>query len=86
MKPAHIKIIKAFIEEPRLLELSVYSGYKGGVILRMRTSSIDLVHTVCNYCKLIDIECPYKLNKNLGTYEVYCVVEDDEIYQLKTNP
>ena len=84
MKQKHRDIIRTFIDDD-IRELCVYSGYKGGIVLKISTISVDFVNRLQDYCMSIDVECNVKHNRNLAAYDVFCVVDDDEIYCIKDN-
>lgn len=82
MKPEHILVLKEFLEAPELLDIHSYTGYKGGIVLRLRSSSVSFINAVHRFCDTHTIECTSKFNHNLGTTEIFIIVEDD-VYQLK---
>jgi hypothetical protein len=84
MKRKHREIIRTFIDD-EIRELNVYSGYKGGIVLKILTISADVVSRLQEYCTNIEIECRVKHNQHLAAYEVFCVVEDEDVYSLKDN-
>jgi len=83
MKQEHVKIIGEFYQDPSLFELSIYNGYKGGIVLRIRTASKALLEEIDIFCTLNKIEVNTSFNKNLHLYEIYCIAEQDDIYRLK---
>lgn len=85
MKQAHRDIIRTFLDDA-IHELSIYSGYNGGIVLKISTGDLGLTQRVQEYCApLDDVECNVKHNRNIALYEIYCVVADDDIYALKRN-
>ena len=82
LKPQHIMILKQFLEAPELLDVHSYTGYNGGVVLRLRSSHLDFVNAVYEFCQNNGIECSSKYNHNLGTTEVFCIAQDD-VYELR---
>ena len=82
LKAQHIKVLKEFLEEPELNDLHSYTGYNGGIVLRLRTKCEKLLGKVWEFCELNQIEVSQKFNHNLGNYEVFIIAPDD-VYQLK---
>ncbi|MDX1294911.1 MAG: hypothetical protein R3302_01505 [Sulfurimonadaceae bacterium] len=82
MTQEHRDIIRRFLDDP-IHELSIYSGYNGGIVLKISTIDLELVRKIQDYCDTVDVECNVKHNRNLAVYEVYCVVPDNDIYSLK---
>lgn len=82
LKPQHIMVLKQFLEAPELLDLHSYTGYNGGVVLRLRSSSLGFIEAVHEFCYSNDIECSSKFNHNLGTTEIFCIAPDD-VYELR---
>lgn len=82
MKPEHIKVISEFLQEPELLDIHTYTGYKGGVICRFRTSSDRLLEEVHKFCEANGIECNSKFNHSLANTEIFIVAKDD-VYDLR---
>lgn len=82
MKTEHILIIKQFLEHPDLLDLHSYSGYNGGIVLRLRTANLSLLEQIQQFCDQHDIEVTSKFNHNLGTNEIFVIAPDD-VYKLK---
>lgn len=85
MKQAHREIIRTFLDDA-IHELSIYSGYNGGIVLKITSGDLALTQRVQEYCnRLDDVECNVKHNRNIALYEIFCVVPDDDIYALKNN-
>lgn len=82
LKPQHIMVLKHFLEAPELLDVHSYTGYNGGVVLRLRSSSLEFVNSVHEFCEKNGIECNSKFNHNLGTTEIFCIAPDD-VYELR---
>ena len=82
MKPKHILVIQQFVTNPTLVDLHSYSGYRGDVVLRLRSSSEQFLLSVYSFCEQHNIEVTHKFNNNLGTNEIFIIAEDD-VYTLK---
>lgn len=82
MKIKHRDILRHFLEDERITDLSIYTGYKGGVVLRIRSLGKSLANDIHEFCNMQDIECVDKFNRNLGVHEVFCIAEDD-VYEIK---
>ena len=77
MKQPHIAVIKQFIDHPDHLDIHSYSGYKGDVVLRFRSSSSHFLDAVLTFCEIHNIETTFKYSHNLGTNEIFIIAEDD---------
>jgi hypothetical protein len=82
MKQQHRDIIRRFLDDD-IFEMSIYSGYNGGVVLKISTLDIELTNDIQDFCNGIGVECNVKHNRNLAVYDIFCIVPDDEIYGLK---
>lgn len=82
LKPQHIMVLKQFLEAPELLDVHSYTGYNGGVVLRLRSSFEKFVNSVHAFCQDNDIECSSKYSHNLVTTEIFCIAPDD-VYGLR---
>ena len=75
-------LLKEFIDQ-NIYSVDTYYGYKGDVILRIRTASETLVSSVISYCQQNNIESNTLKNFNLALYEVFIIGKDKDIYSLK---
>ena len=86
MKP----LIKYSIELP-ILNLKTFSGYKGGDILSIESSSLKTIKLIKSYCHNLEIDTNIK---SKDTYTIFChfgkdiygtkdLDSDDLIYELK---
>jgi len=82
MKQEHVKIIGEFYENPHILEMCTYKGYKGDIVLRIRTTDRRTINNIHFVCSSNNIESTDKFNHNLGTFEIFIIASDD-VYSLK---
>ncbi len=79
----HMQILDTFLKTD-IKDICTYGGYKGDYILKITTKHIALANAIMGFCENLEVECVLKENKNILIYELYCIVEDAEIYKLKT--
>jgi len=82
MKQEHITVLQEFVTHQKLLDVHSYTGYNGGVVLRLRTSDRHLLEDVHEFCMANNIEVTSKYNHNLGTNEIFIIAPDD-VYELR---
>ncbi len=65
--------------------INTYSGYKGDLVLKISSRDVESIAAIQRYAarvKLVDLVV--KNNPNLGIFELYCVTEDEQVYDLKS--
>ena len=67
-----------------IVDLHTYSGYKGDLIVKITTKDRDTVTAVRKFALSLGIDdVIVKQNPALFEFEIYCITEDNEVYQLK---
>jgi hypothetical protein len=82
MQDKHKMVIKKFIDDD-IKELSIYGGYKGDIVMKLKTIHLQLTNKIHAYCSVNNIECVTKFNKQTAYYELYVIAEDRDVYALK---
>ncbi len=76
------RIIK-FALQLDIYDIHTYSGYKGGLILKITTRNAKTVDAIEEFAKpMPEIEEVAVKTNVLNQFEIYCVVKDD-VYDLK---
>ena len=78
----HTQILDTFLKTD-IRDVCTYGGYKGDYILKITTKHTSLANAIIDFCENIGVECVLKENKNVLVYELYCIVEDTDVYKLK---
>ncbi len=63
--------------------IHTYSGYKGGLVLKITTSKADVVNTIESYALTLPVLEVVVKHNQLMEFEIYCITEDENIYGLK---
>lgn len=65
-------------------DIHTYSGYKGGLIVKITTRNANVVDAIEKYALAIPTVDEVAVKKNhLMQFEIFCVTKDDEVYELK---
>lgn len=78
----HVQILDVFLKTD-IKDVCTYGGYKGDYILKLTTKHTALATAIMDFCENLEVECVLKENKNMLVYELYCIVEDQDVYKLK---
>jgi hypothetical protein len=64
-------------------DIHTYSGYKGGLVLKITTRSAHVVNEIEKYALSIPIEEVAVKKNHLMLFEIYCITKDSDVYELK---
>jgi hypothetical protein len=79
----HRWVIKKFVDDVNLKDVAVYGGYRGDIVLKMRTLDHGLAVKISSFCMVHNIECNMKHSRATAMYELFVIAEDKEVYPLK---
>jgi len=61
-----------------------YSGYKGDLIVKICSKQKEVMLEIRRFALSLDVlDVVIKQNPNMLQYEIYCVTEDADVYELK---
>jgi hypothetical protein len=63
-------------------DIHTYSGYKGGLVVKITTRSADIVNTIEKYALSIPVDEVVVKKNHLMQFEIFCITKDD-VYDLK---
>lgn len=64
--------------------INTYSGYRGDLVVKITTRDETTADDIYKYATSIGVnEVVIKQNRNIGQFEVYCITEDQKVYNLK---
>lgn len=78
------KKILQYALQYNILDVHTYSGYKGGLIVKITTRDpnvVDAIETFALSLSTVD-EVVVKTN-HLMQFEIFCVTKDNDVYELK---
>lgn len=79
------KDIIRFALDYDILNVSTYHGYRGDLLVKITVmgNDLDTVLAIKEKAMEMEMEVVIKDNKELKIFEVYCIVADEEVYDLK---
>ena len=85
MQTKRKKIIQQALEY-EIEDINTYSGYKGDLIVKITTKDRPAMMAIRKFALELDIlEVVLKHYAGNDLYEVYCVTQDDKVYNLKVD-
>ena len=63
--------------------LCCYRGYKGGNIVKITATNEYDINRIFSYCFKNNIMIKENYDFNTKNFEIYCIFEQDDIYELK---
>jgi hypothetical protein len=63
-------------------DIHTYSGYKGGLVVKITTRSADIVNAIEKFALSIPINEVVVKKNHLMQFEIFCITQDD-VYDLK---
>lgn len=80
------KDIIRFALDFQIDSINTYSGYKGDLVVKIRTRNKSDVLEIRKHALFLEIkEVVIKEKLDTAQYEIYCVTKDDSIYHLREN-
>lgn len=64
-------------------DIHTYSGYKGGLIVKITTRNAAVVDEIEKFALAIPIEEVAVKKNHLMQFEIFCVTKDEDVYELK---
>jgi hypothetical protein len=64
-------------------DVHTYSGYKGGLVVRITTGSAEVVNAIEKFALSIPVLEVVVKNGPLMQFEIFCITEDEDVYSLK---
>jgi hypothetical protein len=67
-----------------IVDVHTYSGYKGGLIVKITTRNANTVDAIESYALSLSTVKEVAVKKNhLMQFEIFCVTKDNDVYELK---
>lgn len=64
-------------------DIHTYSGYKGGLVLKITTRSAAVVDAIEKFALSLPSEEVAVKQNNLMQFEIFCITKDKDVYELK---
>jgi hypothetical protein len=82
LSPVRKKMIRYALDLP-VRDIRTYSGYKGDLLIEITTNEEVILPKLKDYAESLEMETVIKKMFDIRLYKIYCIVPDENIYQLK---
>lgn len=66
-------------------DVHTYSGYKGGLVVKITTSLPEVVDAIEKFAFSLSVEEVVVKHNLLMQFEIFCITKDENVYTLKFN-
>lgn len=77
------KMILFALGQPHVRDIRTYAGYKGDLLLEITTSDLEILPILKEHAQSLGMETVIKERLDLRIHEIYCIVPDNDIYDIK---
>lgn len=65
-------------------DIHTYSGYKGGLVLKITTRNAATVNEIEKFALSIPVDEVVVKKNHLMQFEIFCITKDEDVYTLKS--
>lgn len=77
------KAMIRFALEHNIRDIRTYGGYKGDLLLEITTTDRALLPVLKEHAESLGMETAIKEKPDLQVHEIYCIMPDEDVYQIK---